>query len=184
MLHLVIINGYGGAGKDTFVEMCRNYATENNLSVPVYNTHHSDLAKIALKVMGWNGEKDFSSREVLKKLTSYGDRTGKTMTHITAMLEMLASDMGDEDKAIIFYHAREHAFIESLTERAERMRIPTTRLLIKREGKNEEPLAWYDIKDEYFDVIVHNNDSLDTLRVSAEKFMRMVLDGGENDGEE
>lgn len=175
MLHLVIINGYGGAGKDTFVSMCCDFVIEHELFIPIQNYHHSDLAKKVLREMGWVGDKDFASRELLKKLTSYGDKTGKAMQEITKILTGIIEYTNEDDMVVLFYHARERTFIDDLTKWAKDRGISMTRLLIEREGKNEEPLCWYDIKPEDYDVVIKNNGALDDLMESAGWFMRKLL---------
>ncbi len=59
---IVIINGVGGSGKDTFVELCAKHANVINIS-------SVDKVKEAAKVLvGWNGEKDEKSRKLLVDL--------------------------------------------------------------------------------------------------------------------
>ena len=59
---VIIINGTGGSGKDTFVEFCAKYAKVVNIS-------SVDLVKDAAKILvGWNGEKDEKSRKLLVDL--------------------------------------------------------------------------------------------------------------------
>ena len=55
--NIVIINGTGGAGKDTFVSFCSEF-------VKVLNVSSVDKVKEAAKILvGWNGEKDEVSRK-------------------------------------------------------------------------------------------------------------------------
>ncbi len=59
---VIIINGTGGSGKDTFVELCSKYAKVVNIS-------SVDKVKEAAKILvGWNGEKDEKSRKLLVDL--------------------------------------------------------------------------------------------------------------------
>ena len=52
---VIIINGTGGSGKDTFVEYCSEFAKVTNIS-------SVDKVKEAAKILvGWNGEKDEKS---------------------------------------------------------------------------------------------------------------------------
>ena len=49
---IIIINGSGGVGKDTFVEYCSEFTNVKNIS-------SVDKVKEAAKILvGWNGEKD------------------------------------------------------------------------------------------------------------------------------
>ena len=50
MKQIIIINGSGGVGKDTFVEFCKKYARVLNIS-------SVDKVKEAANILtGWNGE--------------------------------------------------------------------------------------------------------------------------------
>ena len=62
MKEIVVINGSGGVGKDTFVQFCNEYT-------PIMNISSVDKVKEAAKVLaGWNGEKDEKSRKFLSDL--------------------------------------------------------------------------------------------------------------------
>ena len=68
---VIIINGTGGSGKDTFVQYCSKYAKVINIS-------SVDKVKEAATILvGWKGEKDEKSRKLLvdlKKLSiDYND---------------------------------------------------------------------------------------------------------------
>lgn len=68
---VIIINGTGGSGKDTFVQYCSEYAKVINIS-------SVDKVKEAATILvGWKGEKDEKSRKLLvdlKKLSiDYND---------------------------------------------------------------------------------------------------------------
>lgn len=66
MKEIVVINGSGGVGKDTFVQFCGEYA-------PIMNISSVDKVKEAAKVLaGWNGEKDEKSRKFLSDLKELG----------------------------------------------------------------------------------------------------------------
>ena len=60
--NIIIINGTGGAGKDTFVSFCSEVEKVLNVSTV-------DKVKEAAKILvGWNGEKDEVSRKLLVDL--------------------------------------------------------------------------------------------------------------------
>ena len=73
---LVLINGHAGVGKDTFVGFCKDYA-EKEKSCRVYNIHRSDAPKMALKSLGWSGEKDEDARNYLDGV--YGSKTSEAV---------------------------------------------------------------------------------------------------------
>ena len=56
MKNIVIINGYGGSGKDTFVEFVSKYNK-------VYNFSSVDKVKEIAKLIGWNGKKEEKDRK-------------------------------------------------------------------------------------------------------------------------
>lgn len=68
--HIVVINGSGGSGKDTFIKLCSKY-------VKVENKSSIDLIKEAATIVGWRGgktEKDRLFLSNLKKLSiQYND---------------------------------------------------------------------------------------------------------------
>ena len=70
MKNIVIINGTGGSGKDTFVEMTKKYAK-------VYNFSSIDKVKEVAALVGWKGTKTEKDRKFLSDLkrltTEYND---------------------------------------------------------------------------------------------------------------
>lgn len=67
---IVIINGTGGSGKDTFVQFCSKYNKVMNFS-------SIDKVKEIARLIGWDGKKTEKDRKFLsdlKKLTTeYND---------------------------------------------------------------------------------------------------------------
>ena len=95
---VVIINGMGGSGKDTFVELCLKHSKILNIS-------SVDVVKNAAKVLvGWNGEKDEKSRKLLvdlKRLSiDYNDSPTK---YIIAKYK----EFQNSNLEILFIHIRE-----------------------------------------------------------------------------
>lgn len=63
-MEIIVINGFSGVGKDTFIEFCKAIKGEN--MVKSYST--IDPIKAFAKSCGWNGEKDEHSRKALSDL--------------------------------------------------------------------------------------------------------------------
>ena len=61
MKHIIIINGCGGVGKDTFVNMCAKYTSVVNYSSV------KEIKEIA-KYIGWDGSKEERDRKFLSDL--------------------------------------------------------------------------------------------------------------------
>ena len=103
MKEIVVINGSGGVGKDTFVQFCGEY-------VPIMNISSVDKVKEAAKVLaGWNGEKDEKSRKFLSDLKELGiEYNDAPFKYISNMAE----EFKKSDKQIMFVHVRESEEIE------------------------------------------------------------------------
>ena len=67
---IIVINGTGGSGKDTFISYCENYTK-------VFNFSSIDIIKEIASTMGWNGGKTEKDRKFLADLkalaTDYND---------------------------------------------------------------------------------------------------------------
>lgn len=103
MKKIVVINGSGGVGKDTFVDFCRKYTKVLNIS-------SVDKVKEAAHILtGWNGEKDERSRKLLSDLKEigieYNDAPFQYMKNMTE--EFKASE-----NQLMFLHIREPEEIE------------------------------------------------------------------------
>ena len=98
MKEIVVINGSGGVGKDTFVQFCGEYTSIMNIS-------SVDKVKEAAKVLaGWNGEKDEKSRKFLSDLKELGiEYNDAPFKYISNMAE----EFKNSDKQIMFVHIRE-----------------------------------------------------------------------------
>ena len=119
MKKVVIINGTGGSGKDTFVEYTSKYANIKNYS-------SIDKVKEVAKVIGWDGgktEKDRKFLSDLKRLTTeYNDMAFNDIKkHYKEFLTT--------KEEIMFIHIREP---EEIKRAADEFMAIT--LLIKREG--------------------------------------------------
>ena len=80
---IVIINGTGGCGKDTFVSFVSKYKR-------VYNFSSIDKVKEIAKLIGWNGGKTDKDRKFLsdlKKLTT--EKKEKAKNKIAFFLTLL-----------------------------------------------------------------------------------------------
>lgn len=67
MRYLVIVNGKSGNGKTTFNEMCADYINKSEYAYPHIVSSIDFVKEIAYK-MGWNGEKNEKSRQLLSDL--------------------------------------------------------------------------------------------------------------------
>ena len=116
---IIIINGTGGSGKDTFIERVAQYAK-------VYNISSVDKVKEVARVIGWEGKKSDKDRKFLSDLkrltTEYNDMA---YNDIKAGVDKFRKT----DEEIMFIHIREPEEIE----RAAR-NFGAKTLLVKRMG--------------------------------------------------
>lgn len=154
---IIIINGTGTSGKDTFVEFCKKYATVTNFS-------SIDSIKHSAKLGGWQGEKTDKARKLLSDLkrivSEYNDHPFKLTCD--AILEFLNSDA-----EILFIHIREPQEIQRIVDL-----YNAKTLLIKRVGLDNIVTNPSDANvDNYaYDYIIENT-TLESLENHAHDFV-------------
>lgn len=157
MKQIVIINGTGGCGKDTFVEYCKKYCQ-------VFNFSSIDKVKEIAKMIGWTGTKTEKDRKFLadlKKLTTdFNDMAFNS-------IKESVNSFNNSDDEVMFIHIREPEEVDRTVKT-----FKAKSLLIKRE--NQEI-----IKSNYSDANVENytydyiiiNTTLEQLEKEAQKFI-------------
>lgn len=159
---IIIINGSGGAGKDTFVEYCSEYRKVLNVSAV-------DKVKEAAKILvGWDGTKDDKSRKLLvdlKRLSiEYNDAPTK---YIVAKAEEFQTS---EDE-LMFIHIREAEEIEK-TKRllgASTLLVTNPNVPIITTNDSDAKVNEYN-----YDYTILNDGSLDDLKNKAESFVNSI----------
>ena len=158
--NIVIINGTGGAGKDTFVSFCSEF-------VKVLNVSSVDKVKEAAKILvGWNGEKDEVSRKLLvdlKRLSvEYNDAP-------TKYIESMAENFRDSDEELMFVHIREAEEIEKTKKllNAKTLLITNPRVQIITSNDSDGKVNEYN-----YDYYILNDGTLEDLKEKANKFVK------------
>ena len=122
MKNIVVINGTGGCGKDTFIKLISKYKK-------VYNFSSIDKVKEIARIIGWDGTKDEKSRKFLsdlKKLTKeYNDMPYNCTKEAI-------EEFKNSDCEIMFIHIREPEEIKRIVDT-----FGAKTLFIKRENLNE-----------------------------------------------
>lgn len=160
MKKVIIINGTGGSGKDTFVEFCTKYTKVMNFS-------SIDKVKEVAKVIGWDGTKSDKDRKFLSDLkrltTEYNDMSYKSICD--AYNTFLKND--DE---ILFIHIREPL---EVARAAKAFNAKT--LLIKRLGHDNilSNISDADVDNYEYDYII-TNDTLENLDEKAANFVKTI----------
>lgn len=156
---VIIINGVGGSGKDTFAELCAKHAKVMNIS-------SVDKVKEAAKILvGWNGEKDEKSRKLLvdlKKLSiDYNDYpTEYILKQNKIFLESEAN--------FLFIHIREISEIEKIKQllNAETLLIVNPRVPEITSNTSDANVAKYT-----YEHTIYNDGTFDELEQKAIKFI-------------
>ena len=157
---IVIINGTGGSGKDTFVEFVSKYCK-------VFNFSSIDKVKEIATAVGWTGtktEKDRKFLSDLKKLTTeYNDMAFKS-------IRKAVKDFENSDNEIMFIHIREPEEIKRAMTA-----FGTKTLLIKREGLETITSNYSDasVENYNYDYIIINT-TLEKLDEEARKFVDKI----------
>ena len=164
---LVVINGKAGSGKDTFVEMCRDYARTYAPGLRVYNIHRSDAAKRMLLRMGWNEKKTPEVRQLLADIVDFGETTGFNSTNLyTSVIN---------SEGLIFYHARDPKTIEKIVNHYAGTFVPVVTMYVDRDTDATEKDRWNQKSYDY-DYIINNDKDLECLFDRVVAFMDKFLE--------
>ena len=176
-MKIVIINGKGGCGKDTFVAMCKDVIGQDC----IYNISAIDFVKGVAEYCGWDGTKTPKNRKFLSDLKDllieWDDVPLKKIISNTMTCIACAELCGEEDKSVIFIHCREPKEIKKLCKELSTYN-PIT-LLIRRdaaESVEQTNHADNEVLNYEYDYTIPNNGSLSELRARAEMFLRECLE--------
>ena len=157
---IIVINGTGGSGKDTFVEFVSKHAKTFNFS-------SVDKVKEIAKIIGWNGQKSEKDRKFLSDLkrltTEYNDMSFKSIHE--AILSFYESD-----NEIMFIHIREP---EEIARAVSAFNAKT--LLVKRIGLTNITSNYSDanVENYNYDYIIEN-DTLESLHSQSIEFVNKI----------
>lgn len=162
---VIIINGQGGAGKDTLCGFAGNVFKTANISAitPI---------KAIAGQHGWNGEKDPKSRKFLADLkqafVDYNDLPNQYLvTEYEAFLQ--------SHSQILFVHIRECKEIDKFRQS---VRTPCITLLIRRDGTAKKWGNGADDNVEHYtyDFVYDNNRTLDEAKTDFVMFIQDIWD--------
>lgn len=166
MKTIIIINGQGGSGKDTFIKLCAKNSDKSVCSFSSISPYNE-----VAKMLGWNGVKDEVSRKFLSDLkyisSEYNNYPNKYLLY--------SVNRAPED-SICFLHIREPEQIENCIEMFEREGYnPITLLLIRY----AEPKEFGNVSDDFvfdyeYDYIISNDKDLNKLEDKSVNFMKRI----------
>ena len=157
---VIIINGTGGSGKDTFVEFCSEFANVINIS-------SVDKVKEAAKILvGWNGEKDEKSRKLLVDLKQlsieYNDSPSK-------YIKQKFDEFMESNSSYLFIHIREIDEIEKIKKMlgAKTMLVKNPRVALIISNNSDGNVYNYN-----YDYVIENDGTLENLKKKAKDFVK------------
>lgn len=154
---IIIINGTGGSGKDTFVEFVGEFAKTFNFS-------SIDKVKEIATQIGWDGGKSEKDRKFLSDLkrltTEYNDMAFRSVEDAVHLFQ-------ESDDEMMFIHIREP---EEIKRAADYFNAQT--LLIKRENLDNITSNYSDSNVDHYDYdFIIQNTTLECLREEASCFV-------------
>lgn len=161
MKKIIIINGTGGSGKDTFVKFCSKYGKVMNFS-------SIDKVKEIATLIGWNGQKNEKDRKFLSDLkrltTEYNDMAFNSTKEAISQFK-------NSDYEVLYVHIREPEEIKKVVDQ-----FSAITLLIKRTGtaKIESNYSDASVENYHYDYIIENN-TLEDLEKQAANFMKTII---------
>lgn len=174
MIKVIVINGAGTSGKDTFIDLFTEVCSEQG-DYEVFRYSSVDRVKHFALMMGWDGNKDDKGRRFLSDIkdamTRYDDDPFEYM-------QMRVKDIQNNSKsgnAFIFFHVREPIEIEKMVER-----LGATTLLIERPSVDKDSFTNHadkDVRDFSYDYIVYNKGTLTDFADSAKVFYNLLIGG-------
>lgn len=170
--HIFIINGSGGVGKDTFVELV---STELNDILKKFHTvinfSSVDKVKEIAREIGWNDKKSEKDRKFLsdlKILTSeYCDMPFESMKN------KVTEFMKDEESKFLFLHIREPEEIARAVKEFSAKTVLVIRNSVKHITSN---MADGNVFNYNYDFIIDNNGTKEELNSKAKDFVQEVID--------
>lgn len=166
--HIFIINGSGGVGKDTFVELV---STELNDRLKKFHTVDNfssvDKVKEIAKEIGWDGKKTEKDRRFLSDLkiltSNYCDMPFESMK------SKVSEFLKDEITKILFLHIREPEEIERAVKE-----FGAKTILIIRDSENHivSNTADKNVFDYDYDFTIENNGTIEDLKDKVNDFLQ------------
>ena len=155
---IFIINGSGGVGKDTFVNMVGKY-------VPTVNFSSVDKIKEIARLVGWEGGKTDKDRKFLsdlkKLITEYNDMPYKTV------VEKIKNFKEDVVNEYLFLHIREPEEIKRIDSVYD-----VSTILVKRPIEQITSNDADSRVNEYnYDIVINNTGDLTELNDLAKMFV-------------
>lgn len=163
MTKIIVINGSGSVGKDTFVELCKEVnSAVNNISTVSFTK------KIAT-MCGWDGSKTPKNRKFLSDLKDLMEEWNDIPNK---KVEEYIEHLSDYDEPqILFIHAREPHNIQYYKDKYNATTVLVTNPRIKHITSNHADMEVYDYT---YDYVIENQGTLKDFKETARTFMKEI----------
>lgn len=165
MKEIIVINGSGGKGKDSFVEFVSRYLKTENIS-------SVDKIKEAAKILGWSGGKEDNDRLFLSNLKQLSKEYNDYPYEYVA--NEIVKFLKDNEE-VMFIHIREPEEIERIVSdfNAKTLLVRNSNVLDIKTNYSDANVENYD-----YDFYIENNGNLEDLEYKAKKFAKDLLREG------
>jgi hypothetical protein len=173
-MKVILINGQGGSGKDTVVELVSSHLKNKYF---IKNMSTIDEIKIIARSMGWNNQKDEKGRQFLADLkqawTNYNNGANEEV--LKTLYEYNTYESFPPKDFVIFVHCREPEAITWFKEKLEEHKISVCTLIVKRENITEffndadQNVAKFD-----YDITLVNHGNLEDLEIICEDLAEII----------
>lgn len=160
MKRVIIINGAGGVGKDTFCDLCKKFAWV------IVRSSVSPIKEIAERV-GWDGGKTERDRKFLSDLkdlcTEYNDYPMQYMKKVYDYFMNVQNN-----REVLFFHIREPLEIQKAVKEFNAVTVLITNKNVPAITTNH---ADSEVANYPYDFYVNNDGTLEDLEVIAKGFI-------------
>lgn len=164
-MKIVILNGKGAVGKDTFVKMVTEISAARNYNIQKIST--IDYVKELATLAGWNGGKTLEDRKFLSDfkdiLTKWKDIP---YNKVKEKIKNISCDM-------LFVDCREPKEIERFVKDYHALTVLVQRPTIQIYGNHADD----NVENYDYDVIIDNSRGLDELFQEATIFVETFVEG-------
>ena len=183
MVRFVIINGLGGCGKSTFIELCQEYC-DNPDNLKAHNWMVSELSTVdfvkeVAKICGWKGKKDKKDREFLHDLKEAMEKWDNIPNKkvLEDAENIIKNHIGYKCNYLFFVNIREPKGIESFSQLVmeQGYETPIKILMESNMSSNEVDSIVQEIKSIKYDRIYKNNGTLKDLANTAGDFVEEII---------